>query len=110
MSRRAARQDGNHQAVVQALLEHDCSVANTHQIGGGFPDIAVGFQTRSGECRTILIEIKDGSLPASRRRLTPDEAKWHSAWKGGVYTVHSPRQAVEIVFDLQLRGCNAEQD
>lgn len=47
------------------------------QLGKGAPDIACGFD---GE--TYFFEIKDGSKPPSKRKLTPDELEFMASWKG----------------------------
>jgi hypothetical protein len=34
-----------------------------------------------------LVEVKDGAKPASARKLTPDEERWHQGWLGRVHVV-----------------------
>lgn len=48
------------------------TVWDTHDVGGGFPDIVVGFRGK-----TYLFELK-GDPP----KLTASEKQWHSIWKG----------------------------
>jgi hypothetical protein len=86
--RRASRTDSNQAEIVEEFRRLGCSVAHTHQIGHGFPDIVVGKNRR-----TILIEIKDGSKPLSARCLTPDEINFHRAWQGEI-------DVVENVYDV----------
>jgi hypothetical protein len=102
MARRAARQDSNHQDVLAALVSAGCVCTNTHMVGAGFPDICCGFLNDQGFPRIILIEVKDGSKPWSKQKLTPDEQSWWNHWPGDAYVVRSPREAVELVFDLRL--------
>ena len=83
------RKDGNHAAVVEALRLHGWSVADTASLGGGFPDLVVG----KGKLN-LLLEVKDGGLSPSRRRLTEDEAVFHHGWRGTVVTVLGPDDAV----------------
>jgi hypothetical protein len=46
----------------------------------------------------MLMEIKDGSLPPSHRRLTPDQVKWHTEWKGWrVAVVTSVEEALAAI-------------
>jgi hypothetical protein len=45
----------------------------------------------------LLLEVKDGSKPPSARKLTPDEAEWHSAWRGQVVTVKSVAEALGVL-------------
>ena len=74
--RRRARIDGNHVAIVQTLRDLGVSVFSTAGVGDGFPDLVCGYHG------THLLELKDGSLSPSRRRLTDDEREWHEAWLG----------------------------
>ena len=94
--RRAARQDGNHGVIVGYFEKFGCSVWNTHQIGNGFPDIAVGKNSK-----TVLVEIKDSAQPASKRKLTGDESKFHKEWKGGVYVVFDLSDVIALVKGLE---------
>lgn len=93
--RRAARIDTNQPEIVQALRAIGASVAPTHMIGRGFPDIVVGFRGLN-----FLIEIKDGSKPPSKRQLTPDEQEWHEAWQGKVVVVETVDEAYEAIGAL----------
>ena len=53
----------------------------------------------SWPANNFLLEVKDGSLCKSRRRLTPDEQRWHDTWAGTVHIVESAEQAVAIVSE-----------
>lgn len=90
--RRVARTDKNHLEIINAFRRMGCVVKSTHQIGQGFPDIVV-------LCQGIvkLCEIKDGSLPPSGRKLTPDEEKFHAEWYGGVDIVQSVDDVEKLV-------------
>lgn len=93
--RRAARIDDNHNEIVAALRQIGASVQSLASVGGGVPDVLVGYRERN-----IILEIKDGSKPPSRRRLTDAEAKWHSEWKGQVATVNSVEEAIQVVSQI----------
>lgn len=80
--RRAAKVDANQSQIVDALRSCGASVQPLHMVGGGVPDLLVGYRNR-----TALIEVKDGSLPPSKRQLTPDQLDWHAAWRGGTLAV-----------------------
>ena len=54
-------------------------------VGDGFPDGVVAKNCLN----TYLIEVKDGDKPPSARKLTPDEARFHSEWQGVVYIIGS---------------------
>lgn len=89
--RRAARTDGNQEAIVSALRAAGCSVTVTSGAGNGFPDLAVGIERAN-----ILIEVKDPSKPASDRCFTPAQKKWHREWQGTAHVVETVDQALAI--------------
>lgn len=78
--RRAAKVDG-HQAGIVADLRRipGCTVAITSAVGGGFPDIAIGYRGFN-----FFVELKDKSQPKHRHELTPDQARFHAEWTGQV--------------------------
>ena len=90
--RRAAKTDRNQSEIVNMLRLVGCTVQPLHMVGRGCPDILVGRQGVN-----YALELKDGSLPPSARKLTPAEAKWHAEWRGQVVTVCSVREALEAV-------------
>ena len=71
------RTDANHSQVMDLYRQMGCSVRSTHTLAHGFPDVCVGHAGG-----TALVEIKDGSKPPSKRRLTPDEQKFADEWLG----------------------------
>lgn len=90
--RRAARIDGNQNEIVKALRELGASVLITSQLKNCF-DILVGFRGT-----TYIMEIKDGSLPPSKRMLTEGEQRFRDTWKGGTYhIVHNVEEAIHIL-------------
>ena len=89
---RAAKTDANQAAIVAALRAAGATVESLHRVGGGVPDILVGYRGRS-----YPVEIKDGSKPPSARTLTPDQVRWHAAWKGDVYVVESVAEALDVL-------------
>lgn len=86
------RIDRNHREIVAALRGVGASVQSLADLGKGTPDLLVGFRGRNW-----LFEVKDESLPPSKRRLTPDERKWHDSWKGLVQVISSPETALKIL-------------
>lgn len=95
--RRAAKVDRNQAEIVEFFRGMGCSVAHTHMIGQGFPDIIVGWQGRN-----FLIEIKDLNQPPSKRKLTLAEQEWHEAWRGQVCTLTSVTDAIEALRQWRL--------
>lgn len=76
--------DSNQREIVKVFRQCGYSVAHTHMVGRGFPDLVIGKHGMN-----YLIEIKDGSKPPSRRKLTDDEQKWHDHWLGQVAIIES---------------------
>ncbi len=115
----AKRVDANQKVVVAALRRVGASVTTTHEVSKGFPDIAVGVSglTLVGrfnrkevlealalirgvkviEGATLLLEIKDGKQPPSKKKLTPDEVIWHEGWIGSKAVVESETEALKVI-------------
>ena len=87
-----ARVDANQKEIVAELRKLGASAVAIHEIGRGCPDLLVGTLGIN-----YLLEVKDGTKPPSRRRLTPDEAKWHQEWAGQVAVVNSVEEAIRLV-------------
>lgn len=79
--------DGNQPEIVEGLREAGRSVVPLHQIGGGVPDLIVGFQGVN-----YLIEVK---VPGRRKKLTPDQEEFHKKWKGSLAVVETLTEALE---------------
>lgn len=92
MARRASRVDANHAEIVAALRKIGASVADTSGVGGGFPDLVVGYRGRN-----LIVEVKDGSKPPSKRKLTPDQVDFVAAWRGHWMQVRSVDEAIAAV-------------
>ena len=90
--RARGRIDANQNEVVAALRAVGCNVAITSALGSGFVDLVV-YRPATGLLR--LIELKDGSKPPSKRKLTPDEEEF--ARKFPVWVVHSVAEAFKAM-------------
>lgn len=90
--RRAAKLDANQAAVVALLRAHGCSVQSLASVGGGVPDLLVGFRGVN-----VVIEVKDGEKAASARALTREQVAWHRGWAGQAAVVLGPVQAWDVV-------------
>lgn len=88
----AKRVDANQAEIVDALRRVGASVTPLHDVGGGFPDLAVGFRGVN-----FLLEVKDGKKAASARKLTPDERVWHTTWAGQKAVVESIDEALRAI-------------
>ena len=93
----AKRTDSNHAVIRQAFRDRGFSWMDTYMVGKGFPDGVVG---RYGI--NVLIEIKDGEKPPSKRKLTPDEQEFHGTWLGWVEVVKDEVDVGRICADLLL--------
>lgn len=90
--RRAARVDANQVEVVKALRKIGATVTPIHVIGKGVSDLLVSFRQR-----WLVLEVKDGAKPPSKRALTLDEKKWIGEQKAPVFIVTSPLEAVTLL-------------
>lgn len=90
--RKAARTDGNHKEVVELFRELGCSVRQTHQLPDGGGDIIVGLHGFN-----VLVEIKDGDLAPSARKLTPKEKEFSDSWQGHYRIVESEDDVIALV-------------
>lgn len=89
---RAAKVDANQAEIVRALRYWGCTVEVTSMVGGGFPDLVVGFRGVN-----YLIEIKDGNKPPSARVLTTEQERWHRKWLGKAIVVENVMSALHAV-------------
>ncbi len=89
---RAARTDDNQRAIVAALRAAGASVQLLHTVGRGCPDLLVGYGGVN-----LLVEVKDAGRPASARRLTPDQQRWHRSWAGQVEVIDSEDAARRLL-------------
>jgi hypothetical protein len=89
--RRIPRKDGNHKTIVDSLKAF-AIVEDMAHCGNGFPDIIVGFREKF-----FMFEIKDGSLTASRKRLTPAEKKFQLKWSEFYHVIESVDDALKIM-------------
>lgn len=80
--------DGNHGEVVEALERAGCQVLSLASLGRGVADLLVLQPDR----HIRLLEVKDGSKPPSKRKLTGLQLEWHKKWP--VAVVHSATDAV----------------
>ena len=98
MRYRRTRRDQNHKDVVDALRGLGASVVDLAAVGGGVPDVLVGYRGR-----TWLAEVKN---PAHRRKsgstnptTGAKQAAFRDAWRGApvliVETVDEALRAVQ---------------
>ena len=86
------RVDANQSLIVKELRAIGATVQSLADLGKGVPDLLVGWRGQNW-----LMEIKDWKQPPSKRRLTPDEKKWHQSWNGQVHVVETFDEALKII-------------
>jgi Holliday junction resolvase len=91
--RKHARIDANQKKIVSHLRDIGCTVLVTSQLGKGAPDIIVGYKGKN-----YLIEIKDGEKRLSQQKLTPDEIKFQSEWKGAYFVINNLNDLKDIIL------------
>ncbi len=97
---RAAKVDGNQAAFVRVLRQvPGVSVAHTHMVGDGFPDIVVGYRRLN-----LLVEIKDPAQPPSKRGLTPAEATFQDTWTGQYLVTTTPDDVLTVLGIVGVRS------
>jgi hypothetical protein len=62
-------------------------------VGHGIPDLFVSLASGSV---AIGLEVKDGTLPPSARRLTEAEERWKTLVPDRTFTVHSLEEALKV--------------
>lgn len=71
------RADANQPAIVAAMLKVGASVLDTSKLGGGFPDLVVGFRSQN-----FLLEVKNPENAYGRRGLNANQLAWNANWNG----------------------------
>lgn len=97
MIRRVARRDRNHADIVATLRAVGCLVWDLAAEGHGCPDLLVWAPKKRG---LVLVEVKNGELPPSARKLTPQEQAFFDTWGAAgapVYVVNTTDEALEVV-------------
>ena len=93
--RRKARTDANQTAIVEYARKIGLSVHITSSLGGGFPDLAIGYGGI-----TVIAEVKDGDKPPSKRKLTDGEQAFKDNWTGGYYLIERPEDVLRLKYAL----------
>jgi hypothetical protein len=83
---RAAKIDANQNEIVDALRAVGASVQSLAKVGGGCPDLLVGWGGKN-----YLIEVKDGS------GFTPAQKTWHRDWQGKAHVANNIEEAMTII-------------
>jgi hypothetical protein len=97
---RKARVDGNQKEIVNKLRAIGATVLHTHQLKNCF-DILVGWKGKN-----FAFEIKDGSKPKSKRKLTEGEQKFFDVWRGQIDKVESFDDILKIINSTENQTLN----
>lgn len=84
---RRAKTDSNQREIVRTFRDLGCSVESLHRVGGGVPDLLIGFRGRN-----YLVEVKMG-----KNSLNDLQREWVSGWRGTVYLCTSAEDAMRLV-------------
>ena len=84
----ARRVDANHGDIRDGLRQCGVYVIDTHELGGGFPDLVAWTPQRGWR----LLEVK-----TLRGRLTPDEKALHDSCPGPIDVVRTLEQALQAM-------------
>ncbi len=81
------RTDANQGEIVAAAREMGASVACTHMVKDGFPDLVIGWRGHN-----LLVECK---MPDGR--LTHGQIVWQEDWRGPKFVVSSDDEMIELL-------------
>lgn len=87
------RTDANHLEIKRALQSAGCTVFDGARVGQGFPDLVA--RKRGGP--VVFLEVKDGTLPPSRRTLTLAEQAFQAQWGDAYHVVLTAEEALQAV-------------
>lgn len=79
--------DSNQAQIIADLKKIGVSVLNLSRVGGGCPDILVGWQGKN-----ILIEIK-----TAKGNLNDSQIEFFKEWKGSKFVCKSINEIIEII-------------
>lgn len=81
------RTDGNQGKIVEVARGLGASVACSHMVKNGFPDLVIGWRGHN-----LLVEVK-----SDVGRLTQDQLVWQEDWRGPVHIVRSTEEMAELL-------------
>lgn len=87
VSRRAAKVDLNHEAIVLAFRRMGCDILSLAPLGRGAPDLLCATKRA-----TWLVEVK-----SPKGRLNAEQTKWHAAWPQPVFICRGVEDVARII-------------
>jgi hypothetical protein len=95
------KKDSNHKDIVGTFRACHASVMDTASLGNGCPDLVIGYKGyQTGIMYNVLVEIKDGSKPPSKRKLTLDEVEFMTTWRGKYVIIESVDDVIALLREL----------
>ena len=84
--------DATQDPIRAALVAAGATVQDLSGIGGGVPDLLVGYKGAN-----YLIEVKSPTGLKHQTGLRQTQVDWHGKWTGQVNVANSPEQALAII-------------
>ena len=81
------RADDNQKEIVDTLRDIGVSVLVLSQVGGGCPDLLIGWRKKN-----YLLEIK-----TENGKLRKSQIEFFDTWKGRVFIVRSIGEAIDLI-------------
>ena len=82
-----SRPDANQASIIQILEEVGATVQDLHEVGGGCPDILIGYKGVN-----YLAEIK-----TAKGKLNAKQVRWHRYWQGQKIILRSEADALQLI-------------
>ena len=89
------------QEIIDALRAIGASVQDLSKVGGGCPDILVGYKggMYAGQLyNNYLLEIKN---PDTKGKLSTNQKVWHKNWHGQVAVVRTVEEALKVIGAME---------
>lgn len=101
---RSAKKDANHAEIVAALKAVGCSVVELHAVGGGVPDLLVGYNGWD-----YLLEVKRpgvaGKARGARQAATNEkQKKFRDDWRGHTVAVVDSVSSAFLAVNIASKG------
>lgn len=93
LSKYANRRDANEPEIIKAFEAMGCTVIQLDAP----TDLLLGIRGLN-----LLVEVKDGNKPPSRRKLTPNQKTFWAEWNGQKAKVETVDDAIALIQGLTL--------
>lgn len=107
MHYRRTNRDSNHKGIVTDLRAAGATVLDLAAVGGGCPDLLVGFKGRN-----TLMEVKRPGVAGKKRgarqaAINDRQQTFRSEWQGLAFVVTSSAEALAAIGALELAKVHA---